>query len=62
MYERYVALRDAKGVTDYRVAADLGFSRTTLCDWGKGTSTPKLDKMKKLADYFGVSIEELIGD
>ncbi len=62
MYEKYAALRDAKGVTDYRVAADLGFSRTTLCDWGKGKFTPKLDKLKKLADYFGVTLEELISD
>ena len=62
MYDVYAALRDKKGVTDYRVAADLGFSRTTLCDWGKGKSTPKLDKLKKLADYFGVSLEELISD
>lgn len=62
MYERYAALRDAKGVTDYRVAADIGISRTTLFDWGKGKSTPKLDKLKKIARYFGVSIEELIGD
>ena len=62
MYERYAALRDKKGVTDYRVAKDLGFSRTTLHDWGRGTGKPKLDKLKKLADYFGVSIEELIGD
>lgn len=62
MYERYAALRDAKGVTDYRVAADIGISRTTLHDWGKGTYEPKLDKLRKIAKYFGVSIEELIGD
>lgn len=62
MYEKYAELRDKKGVTDYRVAADLGFSRTTLCDWGKGAYTPKLDKIKALAEYFGVPIETLIGE
>lgn len=60
MYETYADLRDKKGVTDYRVAMDLGFSRTTLTEWGKGTYTPKVDKLKKLADYFGVPLEDLI--
>lgn len=62
MYERYAALRDAKGVTDYRVAEEIGISRTTLHDWGKGRYEPKLDKLRKIANYFGVSIEELIGE
>lgn len=60
MYEVYANLRDSKGITDYRVAADLGFSRTTLTEWAKGTYTPKVDKLKKIADYFGVPLEDLI--
>ena len=62
MYEIYKALRDKKGLSDYRVAKDLGFSRTTLCNWGKKQYTPKLDKLKKIADYFGVPITIFIGD
>ena len=62
MYEIYKALRDKRGLTDYRVAKDLGFSRTTLFYWGKKQYTPKIDKLKKIADYFGVPITVFIGD
>ncbi len=57
MYAKYAKLRDKKGVTDYRVAKDIGISQVTLSEWGKGLYTPKADKLMKLADYFGVNIE-----
>ena len=57
MYRKYVALREKKGITDYRVAVDTGIPCSTFSDWKSGRSKPKLDKLKILADYFGVSIE-----
>lgn len=57
MYEKYIELRDKKGVTDYRVAIDTGIPKSTFTDWKTGRSNPKVDKLKILADYFGVSIE-----
>ncbi|MBQ9065245.1 MAG: helix-turn-helix transcriptional regulator, partial [Blautia sp.] len=35
-------------------------SQATLSSWKSGKYTPKIDKLKKLADYFGVPIEELM--
>lgn len=57
MYERYVKLRDSKHVTDYRVALDTGITRSTFADWKTGRSEPKIDKLKKISDYFDVPIE-----
>lgn len=57
MYEKYVILRDEKNVTDYRVSLDTGITKSTFSDWKSGRSKPKTDKLKILADYFGVSIE-----
>lgn len=57
LYERYAALRDKAGVSDYKVSQDTGIATATLSQWKLGTYTPKVDKLKKLADYFGVSIE-----
>lgn len=57
MYEKYETLRDKKGITDYRVAADTGITKSTFTDWKSGRSKPKVDKLKILADYFGVPIE-----
>lgn len=57
MYEKYVEIRDSKGVTDYRVSEDTGITKSTFSDWKSGRSKPKIDKLKILADYFEVPIE-----
>lgn len=62
MYKKYVLLRDEKGVTDYRVAVETGITKSTFTDWKNGRSNPKVDKLKILADYFGVTIEYFIDD
>lgn len=56
MYEKYVKLRDEKGVTDYKVATETGIAKSTFSDWKSGRSEPKLEKLKKISDYFGVDI------
>lgn len=57
MFEKYVSLRSEKGVTDYRVSEDTGITKSTFSDWKSGRSTPKVDKLKILADYFNVSVD-----
>lgn len=57
MYERYVVLRDKKGVTDYRVAIETGITKSTFTDWKNGRSKPKFDKLLILAKYFEVPVE-----
>ena len=57
MYQKYVLLKDKKCVTDYKVAQETGVTRSTFTDWKNGRSNPKLDKLKKIADYFEVTIE-----
>lgn len=56
MYERYAKLRDEAGLTDYRVSADTGISKSTLSDWKRGEYDPKVDKLIILAKYFKVPI------
>lgn len=55
MYERYVKLRDKKGVKDADVAKATGITKSTFSDWKNGRSEPKDKKLQKIADYFGVS-------
>lgn len=57
MYKKYLELRDKRGVTDYKVALDTGIPQSTFTDWKSGRSKPKVDKLKILANYFGVTIE-----
>lgn len=60
MYQTYEALKRKKGVTDYEVAQNTGISTATLSNWKAGRYTPKLDKIMKICDYFGVSIDEFL--
>lgn len=60
MYEKFARLLEEKDVTAYRVAKDLELSPSLFSDWKSGKSKPKADKLKKIADYFGVSVESLI--
>ena len=60
MYEIFEKLLKVNGITAYRVAKDTGISTATLSDWKKGRSTPKQDKLQKIANYFGVSVEYLM--
>jgi Helix-turn-helix. len=49
-------------LTAYRVSKDTGISQASLADWRKGRSKPKIDKLQKLSEYFGVSISYLTGE
>jgi len=60
MYAKYVELRDKKGVRDADVAKGTGIDPSTFTDWKKNTCQPKLEKLLKIADYFGVTINEFI--
>lgn len=57
MYKKYVELRDSNGLTDYKVASDTGITKSTFTDWKKGRSKPKLEKLAKIAEYFGVTVD-----
>ncbi len=60
MYEKYAAMRNAKGVTDYEVSKQTGIPRSTFSEWKSGKSEPKLGKIVKLAQYFGTKIEDFL--
>ena len=57
MYSKFQKLLDEWKISIYQVAKETGIPTTTLYEWKSGRSHPKADKLKKLADYFGVSID-----
>lgn len=59
MYAKYVELRDAKGCKDSDVARATHIPAATFAEWKKGKCTPKIEKLIKLADFFGVTLDEL---
>lgn len=60
MYDIFEQLLQERGITSYKVSKDTGVTQSTLSDWKRGRSTPKTDNMKKIADYFGVTIDYLM--
>lgn len=60
MYEIFEQLLQKHGISAYRVSKEAGITQSTLSDWKRGRSTPKSENMKKIADYFGVSIDYLM--
>lgn len=60
MYEIFEQLLSKYGVTAYKVAKETGITTATLSNWKRGKYTPKQDKLQKIADYFGVSLEYLM--
>ena len=60
-YAAFEALLQAHGCTVYQVSKATGISASTFSDWKRGRSTPKADKLALIADFFAVSLDELIG-
>jgi len=60
MYEIFEELLKKNGITAYRVAKETGITTATLTSWKQGKYTPKQEKLQKIADYFGVSIDYLM--
>lgn len=60
MYAEFADLCKKKGVTPYRVAKDCGFSNVTLSDWKNKGQMPKTDKLVKIAEYLGTTVEYLV--
>ncbi|MBE6721893.1 MAG: helix-turn-helix transcriptional regulator [Ruminococcaceae bacterium] len=61
-FDRIELLMNQKGVTAYRVAKDTGLSTGLFSQWKKRMQKPSMDKLNKLADYFGVSVDYLSGN
>ncbi len=58
--EKIYELRMAKNLSQGDVADALDVSRQSVSKWENNSSVPDLDKIIKLAELFGVSLDELV--
>lgn len=56
---KMLALRKALGKTQDEVAKDIGITQSSYAMIEGGYRHPRKDVQKKLADYFGVTVDEL---
>lgn len=62
MYEKFVALLEARGITAYQVSKDTGITKSTFTDWKNGRSRPGTEKLYILSKYFNVPMEYFMED
>ncbi len=58
---RIKILRASKGLTMEQLGKEVNSTKGTISNYENGNKKPSLDMLIKLADYFDVSIDYLIG-
>lgn len=61
-YEKLIKLRKEKGISQEEFGNELNISRQAVSKWELGESKPDIDKVKKIAQFYGVSFEYLLND
>lgn len=60
--ERLKKLREEAGLTQTAIAKELETSQPSYQNWETGTRNPSRETIQKLADFFGVSTDYLLGN
>ena len=60
-FMRLKELRKKKGISQLRLATELNTTQNTISRYETGEREPGIDELIKIADYFNVSVDYLIG-
>ena len=55
-------LRKKRNMTQMELADKMGISFQAVSNWERGNSMPDISKLPELAEVFGVTIDELLGE
>lgn len=58
---RIKELRKAKNISQLKMAMDLNTNQNTISRYENGEREPSISDLIKIADYFGVSLDYLVG-
>lgn len=59
LFEKIRSLCELEGISFAKLEKKLNLANGSVCKWKK--TVPGIDKAIKLADYFNISLDELIG-
>lgn len=59
--EQLLFLRKEKGITQEELAVHLGVTNQSVSKWEAGICCPDIQLLPEIADYFNISIDELLG-
>lgn len=60
IYENIKRLCNEKGITISTLEKACGISNGTIGKWADGKSAPRVPTAQRIAEYFGVSVDELL--
>ncbi len=58
--EKLQQLRKQKGLTQEQLAEKLYVSRAAVSKWESGRGWPNLESLKDIAEFFGITVDELL--
>ena len=59
-HEKLQILRKQKGITQEKLAEALFVSRTAVSKWESGKGYPAIDSLKRIAEFYGVTVDGLL--
>lgn len=60
--QNFCCCLEENGLSPYAFAKIIGVSNQGVLNWTKGISLPYPKTQQKIADYFGITVEALMGD
>lgn len=60
MYSVIKGYCEKRGMSVAKLESELGFGNCTIVKWEH--SSPSVDRLKKVADYFGVTVDRLLAE
>lgn len=60
LHETIYSLRTGREMSQLELAEALDVSRQSISKWETGAAVPELDKLVKLSDVFGITLDELV--
>ena len=60
IYSNIKKLCDDSNISTYRLCQELGFSTALMSQWKSGRQEPSRKKLQQIADFFNVTVEQLI--
>ena len=62
LHENIYRLRAARNMSQGDLAEALDVSRQSISKWENGTAVPELDRLIKMSQLFGLTLDQLVGD
>lgn len=61
-YDRFAELCSERNISANKAATDIGLSNSTVTKWKKTGAVPQTATLSKIAEYFNVSMNYLLGE